>query len=284
MTDGIERHRRALTAIYAGSAVVLAPWIVFLWSTQPTRGLAHDVAWLTGGLVAVLSASAAITGALCAIGSRVSLVSAGFTGSLAFATLWFKLTAPAGHGSAWLTGRSIVVLSVPMALLAWILRSRSVRSRPARFTSLPLAVAYWTSAALLLAGALRLAAVAPTVEVEHHLRLVWSGLDMFELIGLATTARCIHARSRLVVLPTTFTAALLTADAWTNVTASTGAARSAAAGMAVIELSLVALSLSVAWASLERPARVGQVPQERRDDVAPPSPSRGEPDVVQGME
>lgn len=245
----MDRHRKALVAVYAGGAVVLVPWIAFLWAVEPARGLAHDVVWLSAGLVSVLTTSAVVTGALCATGSSVTPVAAGFTGSLAFATLWFHLTAPVGHQSAFAAGRSVVALVLPLGLLAWVLLTWFGDGRVDGPDRLVMAAAYWASGLLLLAGALRLAAAAPSTAVVHHVRLIWTGLDTFELVALAATAWCIHRRSHLVVLASTFTAALLTADAWTNVASSTGGARVAALGMAVIEISLAALSLCVAVAS-----------------------------------
>jgi hypothetical protein len=164
----------------------------------------------------------------------------------AFATLWFRLTAPVGPESAFATGRSFVVLFLPVLLVAWPLWIWVRNTGTTDSKHLLLAVAYWVSGILLLIGAIRLASIAPSTEVEHHVRLIWTGLDTFELVGLAATAWCIHTCSRWLVLASTFTAALLTADAWTNVASTTGPARTAAIVMAVIEISLGVLSLSVA--------------------------------------
>jgi hypothetical protein len=240
------RYRKRLGAIYAVGAIALAPWIAFLWLVEPAHGLAHDVGWLTAGLVVVLAASTMITGVLCVRGSGIAMVAASFTASLALATLWFRLTAPVGSESAFATGRSFVVLILPVVLVAWPswiwVRDGGTTGSKHLF----LAVAYWVSGILLLIGAIRLASVAPSTEVEHHVRLIWTGLDTFELIGLAATAWCIHTCSRWTVLASTFTAALLAADAWTNVASTTGSARTAALAMAVIEISLAVLSLCVA--------------------------------------
>jgi hypothetical protein len=242
----MHRHRRRLVAIYAVGAIALAPWIGFLWLVEPALGLAHDVGWLTAGLVVVLATSAVITGILCTTGSWMAMVAAAFTSSLAFATLWFRLTAPVGPESAFATGRSFVVLFLPVLLVAWPLWIWVRNTGTTDSKHLLLAVAYWVSGILLLIGAIRLASIAPSTEVEHHVRLIWTGLDTFELVGLAATAWCIHTCSRWLVLASTFTAALLTADAWTNVASTTGPARTAAMVMAVIEISLGVLSLSVA--------------------------------------
>lgn len=255
----MDRHRRVLVVIYAGAAAALIPWIAYLWVAEPARGLAHDVGWLTAGLVIVLAASAGATGVLCATGSPQTMVAASFSGSLAFATLWFHLTSPVGRESAFATGRSFIVLLLPLVLLAWTLATGLNRTLTMVSRRWGLAASYWVSAILLLLGALRLATVAPSTEMEHHIRLIWTGLDTFELVALAATAWCIHARSRMVLLASTFTAGLLTADAWTNVASTTGGARTAAIGMAVTEISLGALSLAVAatFGTAGNQARVG---------------------------
>ena len=107
---------------------------------------------------------------------------------------------------------------------------------------------------LVSVGAFQLASVAATTDPEHHLRLVWTGLDVIELLGLAWTGWCLGAGSRLVVFSAPFTAAFLVSDAWTNVIATAGDGRLAALGMAVIELSLASLSIWVA-AAFGRPGR-----------------------------
>jgi len=68
---------------------------------EPARGLAHDVGWLTAGLVVVLAGSAGATGVLCTTGSPQTMAAASFSGSLAFATLWFHLTSPVGRDGVW---------------------------------------------------------------------------------------------------------------------------------------------------------------------------------------
>lgn len=260
----MHRRRRRLVAIYAVGAIVLAPWIAFLWLVEPAHGLAHDVGWLTAGLVVVLATSAVITGILCVTGSWTAMVAAAFTASLALATLWFRLTAPVGAESAFATGRSFVVLLLPVVLVVWPLWIRIRNGGSTGSNRLVVAVAYSVSGILLLIGAIRLASVAPSTEVEHHVRLIWTGLDTFELVGLAATAWCIHTRSRWLVLASTFTAALLTADAWTNVASTTGWARTSAIAMAVVEISLAVLSLSIAVVLGPDGSQT-----RRRPDVAP---------------
>jgi len=112
--------------------------------------------------------------------------------------------------------------------------------------SLALGFAYVVAGVLLALGAARFVSFAPPTEAVFHLRLMWCGLDVFEAVGMALTGWFLHTRSRHVVVAAAATGALLLADAWSNVTATTSTAREAALAMAVVEVSLAVLSVVVA--------------------------------------
>jgi hypothetical protein len=257
---------RWLVAIYLGAAVLLAPWILFLWLSQPSHGTEHNVGLLAGGLLIILALATVASGLLYFRLSPRAVVAAGFAGSFALATLWFRVTAQPTRASTGAESRAFATLLLPFALLLWSgfhwLRQRQTTRR----TQLFLSIAYVTSAGLVTIGAIRLSSVAPTVEPEHHLRLVWTGLDIFELLGLAWTAWSITVASRLVVFAGTFTAALLVSDAWTNVISTTSDARLAAVGMAFIELSLASLSVGLALRATAPPA-IARTDHDRGSDA-----------------
>jgi hypothetical protein len=98
-----------------------------------------------------------------------------------------------------------------------------------------------------------------------HLRIIWAGLDTLELVGLALTAWFLNQHSRFVVIAASFTAALLVSDAWINITSTRGGAQVSAIGMAVVELALATLSLSLAlqFASPNSAARPNQRSETR---------------------
>jgi hypothetical protein len=239
------RHRKGLVVLYLGGAVALVPWISYLYLVQAPRGLAHNVAWLTGGLLALIAAGAVSTAALWFFDSPAWMVGASLTASLAFATAWFHLSAPSHTHSTAVTIRTFVVLGLPLALFAWALSVWLAQPRGEK-GSLALGFAYVVAGVLLALGAARFVSFAPPTEAVFHLRLMWCGLDVFEAVGMALTGWFLHTRSRHVVVAAAATGALLLADAWSNVTATASTAREAALAMAVVEVSLAVLSVVVA--------------------------------------
>jgi len=175
----------------------------------------------------------------------VWMVGASLTASLAFATAWFHLSAPSHTHSTAVTIRTFVVLGLPLALFAWALSVWLAQPRGEK-GSLALGFAYVVAGVLLALGAARFVSFAPPTEAVFHLRLMWCGLDVFEAVGMALTGWFLHTRSRHVVVAAAATGALLLADAWSNVTATTSTAREAALAMAVVEVSLAVLSVVVA--------------------------------------
>jgi len=247
-------NTRWLVALYLGAAVLLAPWILFLWFSQPSHGTEHNVGLLAGGLLIILALATVASGLLHFRSPPSAIVAAGFTGWFALATLWFRITAQSTRASTATESRAFVILLLPFALLLWSGFRWLRQIQTTRRAQILLSLAYVVSAVLVAIGAIRLSSVAPAVEPEHHLRLVWTGLDIFELLGLLWTAWCIAVDSRFVVFAATFTAALLVSDAWTNVISTTTDARLAAVGMAFIELSLASLSMGVALRATARTA------------------------------
>ncbi len=209
--------------------------------------MALNVPWLAGGLLALLATGALSTAVLCWTRSGAAVAGASLAGALALALLWFRLTASGAHRSGWVTVRTTLILAVPVALAVWVVHWWWTDDRPGpTHWHRPTGVAYLLTAALVALGAAQFLSFAPDAEAVHHLRLMWTGLDAFELLGLLATGWCLHRGTPFVVVPASATAALLVADAWTNVVSSAGVARLAALGMAVVELSLAGLSLAVA--------------------------------------
>ena len=88
--------------------------------------------------------------------------------------------------------------------------------------------------------------VVPKVQTAHHLRVAWTGLDVFEVLALAATGFALQRRPAIVAIPATVTGTLLLADAWLNIIPSTGMARYEGIVMAFLEVPLAALSFWVA--------------------------------------
>ena len=115
---------------------------------------------------------------------------------------------------------------------------------------------------------MRLAIVTPSEHDAWHLRLVWTGLDVFESLALAATALHLQRRSPGLAVAATITGSLLLSDAWFNIAASTGAAQLSAIGMGFVEVPLAALSFALAGMetrSWSRQDRLGdsRVPDQR---------------------
>ena len=113
---------------------------------------------------------------------------------------------------------------------------------PARWLPIVLAVA----ALALVPTLVVVLTVIPGVQTAHHLKIAWTGLDVFEVVALATTGLALQRRSAMTAVPATITGALLVCDAWINIVPATGAAFYEAVAMAFVELPLAGLSFWVA--------------------------------------
>jgi hypothetical protein len=88
-----------------------------------------------------------------------------------------------------------------------------------------------------------LALTLPPRYVARHWSTAWVGLDVFLLLGLATTAWAGWRRRRIVVISSFMTATLLATDAWFDVLtdSTTGAFVVSLADALLVELPLAAL-------------------------------------------
>lgn len=88
---------------------------------------------------------------------------------------------------------------------------------------------------LLVPWILYLAGELPRTTRARNWSLMWAGIDIAEAIGLVVTGVLLWRRSQFRTLPAALTCALLTADAWVDVTTSApGHARAMAVVMAVV--------------------------------------------------
>lgn len=256
-----------MVRIYAIAAIALVPWIGFLVVAQPIDGVAHSYPWVVAGMVALVAASSFVTSVLLVRRSTSAalVVGATFSASLSFVALWFHIAGSPGHGRRLIT-TGFVLMLLPLTLSVWAV-ARWMRHQPPALPAPRHAGAHFAVAIVATLFAIHLGFVTPPSASVHHLRLLWTGLDTFELIGLATTAWFLHRRSRWVRVSAPVTASLLIADAWTNVSSSAGWSRLAAVVMAMVELSLALLSIVVALRQVRREERVHSRPRaggERR--------------------
>ena len=231
--------------LYWLAAAGLAPWTVVLAITQPITGRAHDLALVSVGPVLAMAAGAASTGLLSLLRSPWVVVTGSLTAATAFIVSWFHLLTGTATAAVPALVATVVVV-VPTVLLGALVATRGTARYgtvgfPPRGRAVH-AAACLAVAALLGAQAVTLGRTTAPDHVADHLRLVWTGLDVFELVGLLATAWALHVGHRALAPAASATAALLSCDAWFNVAAATGAARASGIAMALVELPLAALS------------------------------------------
>jgi phosphoglycerol transferase MdoB-like AlkP superfamily enzyme len=155
-------------------------------------------------------------------------------------------------GSHWVGAIPIflALVVVIVGLCVIVIRSDYSASPPARWLPIVLAVA----ALALVPTLVFVLTVAPGVQTAHHLKIAWTGLDVFEVVALAATGFALQRRSVLTAVPATIAGTLLVCDAWINIVPATGAAFYEAIAMAFAELPLAGLSF---WIATRHPGPAG---------------------------
>jgi hypothetical protein len=236
---------RYLKWVYWAAAAGLAPWVVYLYLTQVPRALAHQLRVLVFGIILVTILGALVSAWMYSRRSSLTVMVATYTATTAFISIWFRLLTRGG-GSNLGESRPVFVVAAGIVVLLCVIVIAS--SRPSRRKSrarwLPIVLVI---AALGLIPSLAIALiVSPDMRIEHHLKIAWTGLDVFELVAMAVTGLELHRRSASVVVPVTITGALLLCDAWINIIPVQGATRMQAIAFAFLEVPLAILSLWIA--------------------------------------
>ncbi len=236
----MDRH---LQWLFWACAAGLAPWVVFLYLSQVPHGQAHKVHLLALGLILAMITGLLLTARMYRQGLSRSVMAASFAATAAFISAWFRTLTQAG-GSDWAGSipTFLAMVAIVVVLCVIVIRSElSARVHP-RWVPIALAVA----ALALVPSLVVVLTVVPRVQTAHHLRVAWTGLDVFEVLALAATGFALQRRPALAAVPATVTGTLLLCDAWLNIIPSTGLAFYEGIVMAFIELPLAALSFSVA--------------------------------------
>jgi hypothetical protein len=243
MTGLTATAERYLKWLYWAGAAGLVPWTAYLYLSQVPTGVTHQVHVLAVGILVALMLGVLATAWTYRRGSGHALMAASFTAAATFIAAWFRgLTRSGGSGWSGSTPVFLTLAAVIVALCVAAIRGELAGRRRHR----------WLAAALGLAGLALVPSlvivltVVPPVQVAHHLRLAWTGLDVCELLALAATGLALHRRSASTVIPATVTGALLLCDAWFNIIPTTGMARAEAIVLAFVEVPLAALSFWVA--------------------------------------
>jgi hypothetical protein len=238
-------HR--LKWLYWLGAALLAPWIVYLYFSQHQRALTHEVHVMVVGLILAMLITILTTAWLYQRDSPMAVVLASTAASITFISAWFRTLTRDGV-SHW--AESILTFTVVAAVIIVLcglvigreLHDASHASPPARWLQAALVVIALALVPSLVISVL----VVPEIQVAHRLKIAWTGLDIFELLALATTGFALHFRSRVAIVSAAVTGALLVCDAWINVVPSNGAARIEGIVLAFVELPLAAVSYWVA--------------------------------------
>jgi hypothetical protein len=239
--------RRWLMVIYLGSAVFLAPWIVLLFLNQSKHAEAHHLRFLLAGISVFYCLGILATASTYRRRSSLVVLVGSLTAALSLLLPWFIML---GATQVPVISRlvEIAVFHVPVLVLAGLaVRSWFVPDQRTRhpLVFLPPALTVMGLVVLPAVTVITLA-VAPAHVEAGQLRMVWTGLDVFELISLVTTAYFLRHNRAALAVASSVAAALFFCDGWFNIMGTTGRVAAAAIVMALAEWPLSALSLWIA--------------------------------------
>jgi hypothetical protein len=235
--------KRHLAWLFWVCAAVLAPWVVSLYLTQVKVAQAHQVRLLGVGLILAMMAGLLLTAWTYSRGHPRSVLAASFTAASAFICAWFRALTQAG-ASHWPGAVPVMLAVVAVVVVLCVTVIRDQLCARARSRWLPAALAI--VAVALIPSLVVLLTMTPALQTAHHLKLAWTGLDVFEIVALASTGFALQRRPGIAAIPATVTGALLVCDAWLNIIPSIGWAFYEGIAMAFVELPLAALSFWVA--------------------------------------
>lgn len=256
-----------LEAVYFGSAAFLVPWIVVLFVTQTKNGVAYHLHLVQLGISLLMVAGMLATALWCRQNSHLTVLAGTATATVVFISAWFATVTSTGGRLALALAYAVVVQIPVVGVCLWTVR-RLFRPHGSHEGAPALVVPFLVVAAVVLVPLVVMVSQGgPAHHAAYHLRLVWTGLDVFELLALAATGWCLRRHLPSVAVAGSLTGTLLFCDAWFNVVATTGRVQLAGAAMALVELPLAALSFGVAYGEVKRwpeaSARRG-VPEETR--------------------
>jgi hypothetical protein len=242
--EGRNVNRFALF-LFSGGAVLLAPWIVVLYLSQPQvaggyrlrlTSLGMSVFTVVGLLMAAAAFRKKAPSAVVWIGSAATYL---------FISAWFD-TITANHRPVAVAFIYEFWVKVPLIAYSIWFALKATRDRGTRSVPRWFAILCVVAVVVLIPLFIIVASVAPRTAQLHNLRLFWTGLDIFELIGLALTGLCLYRRSRYVVVTATITGTLLFSDAWFNFVTTVGKQHRAAFVMALVEVPVSFYSFVIA--------------------------------------
>ena len=250
---GALRSRRLLLLVYGGGAIALIPWIALLYRAQPSNAVVYHLSVLRVGTSAFMVAGMVVTAYWCSTNSHLTVLAGTFTATVAFMSAWFAIM------SAWFAivstsgarftmalayglGLHLPVVVVCIWTVRRHLRRLGTAEGPPAHVSAYLAIGAVAYVPLIVLATLG----APSSHAAHHLGLMWTGLDVFELLGMALTGWCLWRRHPNLAVSAALTGTLMLCDAWYDVVTTAGRAEGMSLALACLEIPLAVLSFAVA--------------------------------------
>ena len=252
----VERH---LEWLFWACAAGLIPWVAWLYVSEVPRALAHQIRPMAAVLVVAVIAGLLLTAWTYRRNSSRSVMAASFSATAIFISAWFRTSTHTG-GVDWAGTVPVLLVVIVTVVVLCVVVIQSELSASPHVRWLPIAL---TVTALALVPYLVTAlAVVPTAQIAYHLKIAWTGLDVFEILALAATGFALHRRVASTVVPATVAGTLLLCDAWLNIIPSTGPGLYEGIAMAFLEVPLAALSF---WAATHVPGQPKPSPAQGGD-------------------
>jgi hypothetical protein len=278
---GALRSRRLLLLVYWGGAIALLPWIALLFRAQPSNAVVYHLAVLRVGASAFMVAGMVATAYWCSRNSHLTVPAGTFTATVAFMSAWFAIVSTSGGrltmALAYGVGLHLPVVVVCVWTVRRHLRRLGTADGPPAHVSAYLAIGAVAFVPLIVLAALG----APSSHAAHHLGLMWTGLDVFELIGMALTGWCLWRRLPSLAVASALTGTLMLCDAWYDVVTTAGRAEGMSLALACLEIPLAVLSFAVArtvvlgWPGRSRSAARSAAPPRAEEPHGGIDSSRG---------
>jgi hypothetical protein len=248
----VNKAQRWIALLYFGGAIILIPWILLLYRLQAPEGIAFREHLVGYGMWAFMVIGLVTTAHWCKENSHYTVIAGMFTAAIAFITAWFSTVSSIGTRFDFALIYALVV-QIPITLVClWtvrrLFRPLGVHAGPPSIPPYALLVGI----AVVVPLVLSLSHSEPRVVASYHLRLLWVGLDVFELLGMAWTAYCLFRGLPSLVVAASLTGALLFADAWFNIIPSRGLAERQGLLMALVEVPMSVFSYFLAAHEVSR--------------------------------
>ncbi|HVA08666.1 MAG TPA: hypothetical protein VNG12_18180 [Acidimicrobiales bacterium] len=237
---------RLALLIYGGGAVFLAPWIVLLYLSQPQEAGAYHLKLTSLGMSVFSVVALLVSAAAFRKRASTAVVWGTSAATYLFISGWFN-TLTTNHGPLAIVLLNDALVKMPLIVLSIWFALNMTRTRGSN-----VAVPRWFPNVCLAAAIVFIplfitaASVTPRTAQLHNLRLFWTGLDVFELIGMALTGWYLLRRSPNVAIAATITGSIMFSDAWFNVVTTVGNPHRAALVMAVVEVPIAIYSFRIA--------------------------------------